>query len=49
MYFLLRGDSDKMPFHVMKNENVVIASTHRCLGPWWPQTEEEGELPSCGL
>jgi len=28
MYFLLTDGSDKMPFQVMKNEDMVIACTH---------------------
>jgi len=46
---LLTGSSDKVPLQLMKNENVVLASTHCLLGPSWLQIEEEGGLLSCAL
>jgi hypothetical protein len=49
--YLFTGNSDKMPFQVMKNGHVVVVCPHCRLGPQWPQTEEEDvvRLVSCWL
>jgi hypothetical protein len=31
------GNSDKMLFHVMKNDHVVVVCAHCCLGSQWLQ------------
>lgn len=51
MLFLSIGTSGKMPFRVMMNENVYIASAHHPWGCQWLlkiKEEEEGWLLSCG-
>ena len=51
MLFLSTGTSGKMPFQVVMNENVYIASAHHPWGCHWllQIKEEEGWLLSCGL
>ena len=47
MYFFTDG-SDKMPFQVMKNDQVAIVQIH--LGPRWLQIEDdEGWALCCQL
>jgi len=49
--YLFRGNSDKMPFQVMKRDHVVAVCAHGRLGPQWLQTgaEDDGRSLSCQL